>query len=488
MLENKTSSDDKTEGVDNEQIAGQNTDQESREEKSENKDDDGAKEDDDNSNQTDEITGSNLTDERAESNQTNETTDNNLADKAANCRPTDDTANGLEKSSAWKNAAEETKQPSADEADNTASTDPQLILTEIESEEEEETYTDDMTKQDVINDHTDMFDQAYEDVVVVDHDHNSSKEVTTDMEGYFSFDEVSPEEISVPKSSSPDLNINQEYHIHHENDTQIPTRESDNPVINDVFISESLEAKKDSSNILCLSEAAQIDSREIFCSETGLESLHSDSDLLQEIPEKSILNKNTEDVVPETFDEFEIALLESSKGTHEDIEQHTTHNDSTQNVPNLSNDGTEPALPVPTVSEDSGNESSTEDSRAEASISAMETEISRPTTYHSAAMTTETDSTQQEGPLPVDTEVYHDALERQDSRDGYDDDDDDRISIDYSILDDLEEEDGEEAVAVNHTDLLMKPFISPDSTNLLDSDENEYLVSFDTSIEYYPRY
>ena len=197
--------------------------------------------------------------------------------------------------------------------------------------------------------------------------------------------------------------------------------------------------------------------------------------------------------MPETCDAFQIPSVESSGGPHEDIEQHASYNDSIQHVPNLSNDGTEPALPVPTVSEDSGNESSTEDTRAEdaraeASISATETEISRHTTHQSAAMIAETDSTQQEGgPLATDTEVYHDALERQDSRDDYDEDDD-RISIDYSILDDLEEEDEEEAVAVTHTDVLMKPFISPDSTNLLDSDENEYLVSFDTSIEYYPRY
>merc|ERR1719341_3002539 len=110
----------------------------------------------------------------------------------------------------------------------------------MESEEEEETYTDHMTNQDVINDQTDMFDQAYEDVDVVDQDHNSLEEVTTDtasthnddlvsenIEENFSFDAVSSEEISVPKSSPSDLNINEEYHIFHENDTLLSKAESD---------------------------------------------------------------------------------------------------------------------------------------------------------------------------------------------------------------------------------------------------------------------
>ena len=168
---------------------------------------------------------------------------------------------------------------------------------ESEEEEEEETYTDHMTNQDVINDQTDMFDQAYEDVDVVDQDHNSLEEVTTDtasthnddlvsenIEENFSFDAVSSEEILVPKSSSSDLNIDEEYQIFHENDTPLISKgESDKAIINDVFISKSLGTDKESSNILDLSEAAQMDTREMFCSEPALESLQSDSDLLQDI-------------------------------------------------------------------------------------------------------------------------------------------------------------------------------------------------------------
>ena len=361
-------------------------------------------------------------------------------------------------------------QPLANEADNEP-TDPEIQQLLIENESEEEALSDHTASinQEVINDQTDIFDQTCDHVIDQD-------------KTFIDFDQLVINARDITDLSSEnvkhnfvgdDFDLVFSLNAPTENTAQLKNVDGLESLIEDLTSMTLIEDQKTSALVSeCDFNAT---SRDIDTSDPTIndhseaDTSNGNTDTLQSVyksPKGDDISHPLNDI---TILHDDCGSEATNKGNTDATHEKTATLDSVEASARIADRDDPALLPAPT-SEDSGNESSDEN-KAGPSIS-QETE----------------DSSRSKSTDVIETEIYHDALETlkqiDDANHECSDDESDRISIDYSILDDLEED-----VRTPYSEAAgpMKPFISADSANLLGSDDNEYLVSFDTSIEYYPR-